>query len=73
MPVRMETFGIHELSVLDKLELIDLLCESLPETVRPEEIPDWHLAEISRRRVEIEATPEVGTPWREALARFGDS
>jgi putative addiction module component (TIGR02574 family) len=63
--------GIDRMSVRDKLELIELIWDSLPEHVTPDEVPQWHLAEIAKRRAEADASPGVGKPWREALARFG--
>ena len=54
----------------DKLELIELIWDSLPEHVTPEEVPQWHLAELAKRRAEADASPGVGKPWREALSRF---
>ncbi len=71
MPVRIETLGIDQLSVRDRLELIEQIWDSLPELVNPDEVPAWHLAELSKRRAEAEASPGTGKPWREALARFG--
>ena len=70
MPVRMEDLGIDQLSVNDRLELIDQIWDSLPVLVNPDEVPAWHLAEIAQRLAEAKATPGIGKPWREALARF---
>src|SRR5262249_5258015 len=44
MPVSIEALGIHQLSVRDRLELIEQIWDSLPEQVEPEEVPAWHLA-----------------------------
>ena len=71
MPVTVEGLGIDRLSVRERLDLIDQIWDSLPEEVSPEEVPDWHLVELARRRAEVDATPRLGKPWREALARFG--
>jgi putative addiction module component (TIGR02574 family) len=71
MPVLIEALGIDRLSVRERLELIEQIWDSLPEQVNPEEVPEWHLAELARRRAEAAASPGVGKPWREALARFG--
>lgn len=71
MPVRIETLGIDQLSVRDRLELIEQIWDSLPEHLNPDEVPAWHLAELAKRRAEAEASPGAGKPWREALARFG--
>ena len=71
MPVTVEGLGIDQLSVRERLDLIEQIWDSLPEQVNPQEVPPWHLAELAKRRAEADATPGVGKPWREALARFG--
>jgi len=71
MPVSVEALGIDRLSVRERLELIELIWDSLPEQVNPDEVPAWHLAELAKRRAEADASPRLGKPWREALARFG--
>ncbi len=68
MSVSIETFGIHQLSVSDRLELIEQIWDSLPEQVSPQDVPEWHLAELARRRAEAEAQPGLGKPWREVLS-----
>jgi putative addiction module component (TIGR02574 family) len=67
MSVNIESFGIHQLSVSDRLELIEQIWDSLPEQVAPEDVPEWHRVELTRRRAQAEAQPGVGKPWREAL------
>ncbi|MBW3596616.1 MAG: addiction module protein [Planctomycetes bacterium] len=71
MAISIEALGIDRLSVRERLELIEKIWESLPEEVKPDELPAWHLAELARRRAEADASPGAGAPWREALARFG--
>jgi len=70
MPL-IEALGIDQLSVRDRLDLIEQIWDSLPEHVNPDEVPQWHLAELAKRRAEADASPGVGEAWREALARFG--
>ena len=67
MSMNIETFGIHQLSVGDRLELIEQIWDSLPEQVSPQDMPEWHLAELARRRAQAEAQPGLGKPWREVL------
>ena len=67
MPVSLEALGIDRLNVRERLELIELIWDSLPEQVSPEEIPAWHLAELAKRRAAAEARPGVGRPWWEVL------
>ena len=71
MPVTLEALGIDRLSVRDRLDLIEQIWDSLPEQVSPDEVPEWHLAELAKRRAEADASPRAGKPWREALSRFG--
>jgi Putative addiction module component len=71
MPVSIEALGIDRLSVRDRLELIEQILDSLPEHVNPDEVPEWHLPVLVKRRAEADASPRAGKPWREALARFG--
>lgn len=68
MAATLESLGIERLSVRERLELIDQIWDSLPESVEPTELPEWHLVELARRRAEAEARPGEGRPWREVLA-----
>jgi putative addiction module component (TIGR02574 family) len=70
MPVTVEGLGIDRLSVRERLDLIEQIWDSLPEEVNADEVPEWHLAELAKRRAEADASPGVGKPWRETLARF---
>ncbi len=71
MPVTIESLGIDQLTVHERLELIEQIWDSLPESVQPQDVPDWHLIELARRRAEAEARPGEGRPWREALGARG--
>jgi putative addiction module component (TIGR02574 family) len=70
MVVNLESLGINQLSVLERLDLIEQIWDSLPSTVDPTEVPEWHLPELARRRAEADAQPGVGRPWREVLAEL---
>lgn len=70
MPLNIEALGIDKLSVSERLELIEQIWASLPEQVGSAEVPEWHLAELARRRVNAEARPGEGKPWREIMARL---
>ncbi|MBX7104474.1 MAG: addiction module protein [Gemmataceae bacterium] len=62
------SFGIDQLSVRERLELIDQIWDSLPEAVSPQDVPEWHLVELAKRRADAEASPGEGRPWRDVLA-----
>ena len=61
------SIDLQSMSVQERLELIETIWDSLPETIEPQEVPDWHLAELAKRRAEAIANPGVGKPWREVL------
>ncbi len=73
MVAKLETFGIDQLSVSDRLELIELIWESLPDQVAAEDVPEWHSAELAKRLAIAETTPGEGRPWREALSKYGEA
>ena len=67
MPVSIESMGIDRLSVRERLDLIEQVWDSLPERVEPDDVPEWHLAELARRRALADENPGAGKPWREVL------
>jgi putative addiction module component (TIGR02574 family) len=67
MPADLAALGLDKLSVTERIELIETLWDSLPEQVSAQEIPDWHLVELAKRRAEAHANPGAGKPWREVL------
>ena len=69
MAVSIEALGIDRLSVAERLELIEQIWNSLPDEIDPQEVPDWHRAELAKRRQQAEAQPGVGKPWREVVGR----
>jgi putative addiction module component (TIGR02574 family) len=71
MALNVEALGIEQLTVEQRLELIDLIWDSLPEQVDPAHVPSWHLAELEHRRAQAEANPSVGREWREVLDDVG--
>jgi putative addiction module component (TIGR02574 family) len=67
MPAAIPEVQIERLTVGERLELIEQLWNSLPESVEAADVPEWHLAELARRRAAAESQPGVGKPWREVL------
>ncbi len=70
MSATVESLGIDRLSVRERLELIEQIWNSLPDTVDPIDVPAWQLAELAKRRADAEANPGVGRPWREVLSQL---
>lgn len=58
MDVSVESLGIDRLSVGDRLELIDLIWDSLPAQVDASDVPAWHRAELAILRADVDATLE---------------
>lgn len=71
MTVDIATLGIHEMTVLERLHLIEQIWESLPEQVDPSEVPEWHREELAKRLANVDAAPSGGTPWREVIRERG--
>lgn len=68
MAVSLEQFGLERLPPEERLELLELLWDSLGEgTFSP---PEWHIRELEKRRAAAEADPNAGAPWAEFKARW---
>lgn len=70
MAIDIEALGICQLSVPERLDLIEQIWDTLPEQVNPQELPDWHLAELAVRRANVDAQPRTGRLWRDALTEL---
>lgn len=68
MQLDLKTLGLDHLTRSERLQLIDLLWDSVGEQVEPGDIPDWHLRELELRRAEMEANPGAGRPWEDVIA-----
>jgi putative addiction module component (TIGR02574 family) len=69
MPLTLEQFGIDRLSATERLELLGLIWDSLPDS-EPVSPPEWHLPELESRRAAAEANPGLGEPWEAVKARL---
>jgi putative addiction module component (TIGR02574 family) len=58
------------LSVAERLQIVEVFCESLADNVQALPIPDWLEAELDRRKAAHEAAPNSAIPWEEARARL---
>jgi putative addiction module component (TIGR02574 family) len=67
MHLNIDALGISQLSVGERLELIEQIWDSLPEQVEPEVVSQSHLAELAERRANAEKEPGLGKPWRDVL------
>jgi putative addiction module component (TIGR02574 family) len=56
---------INQLTVVQRLELIALLWDSIPDSLEGQPVPEWHRQELERRLADADATPEAGIPWEQ--------
>jgi putative addiction module component (TIGR02574 family) len=68
MPLTLEQFGLDRLSVAERLKLLALIWDSLPDS-EPVSPPEWHLRELERRRAAEEA-PGLGEAWEAVKTRL---
>ena len=69
MGLTLSQFGIDRLDAQQRVELIGLIWESLPDDA-PYAPPDWHIKELERRIAAADANPGAGEPWETVLTRL---
>jgi hypothetical protein len=67
MSLDVASLGLDQLSVGERLELIEIIWDSLPDSVSPDEVPLEHLAVLQMRRAMAQTQPGIGKPWRQVL------
>jgi putative addiction module component (TIGR02574 family) len=60
---------IHQLSVDQRLELIALIWDSIPDSAESPSVPQWHREELERRMADADASPEKSIPWEQVRDR----
>ena len=61
-----------ELSVPEKLDVLEQLWDSIIANPKQFPIPDWHLEELDRREVKQQWNPQVGEEWAGVKQRLLD-
>jgi len=61
---------IDHLTVPQRLELIGLLWDNIPHSVKALPVPEWQRQELERRLAAADAAPELGVPWEQVKARL---
>jgi len=56
---------ILSLSVSERLEIMNVIWESIANEHAGLPVPDWQIAEVERRSAEMDANPNLGIPWEE--------
>ena len=69
MPLTLKQFGIDRLSSSQRLELAELIWDSIDDGI-PFTPPEWHLRELERRIVAADTDPGAAEPWEVVLARL---
>jgi hypothetical protein len=59
MSVSIEALRIGRLSVGECLGLIEQIWNNLPDQIDPQEVGDWHRAQLAKRREQAHAQPGV--------------
>lgn len=63
-------FEIEKLSVAQRLDLIGLLWDSIPDTLDVLPVPQSHKEELERRLAGADADPGAGIPWEVVKSRL---
>ena len=61
-----------ELSIPDKLDVLERLWDSITADPKQVAIPEWHLEELDRREEELQRNPQTGTDWKAVKQRLQD-
>jgi putative addiction module component (TIGR02574 family) len=70
--VTLSQFGIDRLDAQQRVELIGLIWNSLPDDA-PYTPPDWHIQELEWRIAAADANPGAAEPWETVLAQLSRS
>ena len=67
------TDAIRDLGPAEKLRLVERIWDDLAAEDAPIPLPDWAIAEATRRRDEMLADPSLGSTHDEVWKRIDDS
>lgn len=70
MPGSLPELDIDRMDVAQRLELIGLLWDSIPDSPGALPVPEWHREELERRLAAADAAPGEGIPWEEVRSRL---
>ena len=70
MPSSWPELHIDQLTVAQRLDLITLLWDSIPDSLQSYPVPEWHLQELDRRLARADLSPESGVPWQQVEDRL---
>lgn len=70
MPSSLPELHIDQLTVAERLDLIGLLWDSIPDSLESQPVPESHKQELDRRLASADASPEAGVPWEQVKDRL---
>ncbi len=62
--------AIKQLSVAERLDLIGVLWDSIPDSLEELPTPEWHREELERRLNAADIDPDGAIPWEEVRQRL---
>jgi putative addiction module component (TIGR02574 family) len=70
MSASLRELDIEHLSIPQRLDLIAVLWDSIPESAETLPVLDLHWQELERRLAAADADPAAGAPWEQVKARL---
>ena len=61
---------IRQMSVSQRLDLITLLWDSIPDSPEALPLPEWHRQELEKRLAHADAASESAIPWERVRTRL---
>ncbi len=61
---------IAEMSLEQRIQLVEDIWDSIAEIPEAVEIPSWHKQEFEKRLTAYHADPAEGSPWRDVKKRI---
>ncbi len=65
-----ERAAIFDLSLAEKLQLVEELWNDIASTPDQVPIPEWHKAVLDRRQAQLDRDPSAVLTWEETLKRI---
>lgn len=62
--------SIFDLSVAEKLQLVEDLWDDIAATLADVPVQDWQKAELDRRKAEFQSAPQAGQTWEHVKQRI---
>lgn len=70
MPRLLTELDLEQLTVAERLDLIALLWDSIPESLEGLPLPEWQRQELDKRLAAADTAPDAGIPWEQVKARL---